>query len=243
MPFDYLEMPVDQGSMRFGPLPDVVRIGSDPNHCDVILAPRTGVPPFALELRRSGTSWSMHFPMHPPHPCQLLAQGVSPGHGRGVRDGARVQPGETILITGMTIHPRFQLVRSGPAGLPPVPAESPFLPGLPRDPNAPEPEDFSKGPWYVPRWWKRRQAAKKRRAAMAAQPGFAQSLGQEARRQTESRLLARMPILRNVRDVFWRFRKGNFGEPVMMVGMGIAVISALAAGGVSIVGILWLLGG
>ncbi len=240
MPDDYLEMPPEQGGLRFGPLPDVVSIGSDPRSADIILAPRAGVPAAALELRRNHNgTWTVHFPEHPPHPCQVLAEGVRPGQGRSLRTGARMDPGETLMITGMTVHPRLQLVRAGPRGLTALPDEGSVAMELP---DVTSSEDDSKP---KRRWWPFGRKAPEGPAAPPPPIGApkANRYATEVQRQAQSRFLTRFPWASPVYNLYWRFRKGGLNEPVVVVGAVLGILGALLAGGLTIMSLLWMLGG
>ncbi|HMV69152.1 MAG TPA: hypothetical protein PKA64_20060, partial [Myxococcota bacterium] len=120
---DWLQMPFEQGGRRFGPLPDRVRIGSDPA-CDVVLGAALGVPPVAIELRRNERrAWTVEYASQPPWPCEIVrAHGPdeAAGPGRPVRSGGRFAPGETLALSAIGATPQFTLLRTGPFGPDPL---------------------------------------------------------------------------------------------------------------------------
>jgi hypothetical protein len=205
---DWLEMPLDQGGRRFGPLPDRVRIGADPAVCDIVLGNHLGMPPIAVELRRNDRgTWTLEHTQATAWPCTLLAPDQV-GAGRSARSGSRFTPGESMVLEGRSVSPRF-LLRRCPSLIEPLPDEGPAV----LSPDSP--------------------TVAARTGAVSSAPGPAQKLTSglvdEAKRRAMSEALASNQTAQEIDQLSRLARQRVWTSPTTIVAVGIGCASMLFA--------------
>lgn len=217
---DWLATPPELGGRRFGPLPDVVHIGTDPSRCDLVLALRTGLPAVTLSLTRQQAGWVIAVPT--PGAWALgMRRSDEPGPPSPARPGARFGPGDTLVI-GASPPIALTLLRATSAGLaaPDDPARLVHVPTGPaaRDAGATSsatptgPTSSSavpQGPWAD-------ELSRQASARVVASSGFAQRVDATAR---------------------W-LRTGGWKSPVVIVPAVLALLTGLT--GVT-AGVAWLI--
>lgn len=206
---DWLEMPPEQGRRRFGPLPDRVRIGSDPGRCDIVLARRLGVPDTAVELRRNDRgTWTVEYPQPTTWPCTIHTPD-HPGPGRAARAGSRIAPGEALVLEGRETSPRF-LLRRCISLIEPLPDSGEALEVDPIQPVA-------------------AAAAAARTAPTRAGASISAGLAAEASRQAQANLLASNGTAQQVDQLARLARQRVWTNPTMLVSGGIGCAGVLFA--------------
>lgn len=230
---DWLQMPADQGERRFGPLPDRVRIGSDPS-CDIVLAPHLGLPPVAIELRRNERrAWTVEHASQPPWPCEIARPqnpDEPPVPGRPVRSGSRFAPGEAVVLSAIGAMPRFVLLRTSLVGPDPLADEENDADEveariLRRQRRTAQPDDHVPGADDPPEAQGAGVAPRLGRAG-----SFGNAIASEAVRQAGARVLAGNSTAQQL-DRFGRLtRQGAWTSPYMLVAAGLALLTLMAGG-------------
>jgi hypothetical protein len=239
---DYLQLPPEQGGRRFGPLPDRVRLGGDPQRAALTLPTRPPLPPVAIELVRSDAGgWSVHHVSDPPVGVEIVpaSAGARLGDdtvGRPARTGARLAPGDTLLLRlegpGRP-SVRLTLLRARRLGPPPLPDIGPTVELGPPNPPRPDASETNAAPLERP--------AASPPPREAAPDGSAWA--GEAARQLGARAMHRSPLARLAVEAHGFFAQERWKNPVFLVGAAITAGTFLLGGLSALAFAVWRLVG
>lgn len=220
MPDGYLQMPPEQGGVRFGPLPDQVRLGSDERRCHVLMEASWGIAPLHARLQRTDRGWELE-----PTRDAWVEMVPPGGAARRVRQTTLLSPGSQLIL-GRSSGPKFLLVSEEATG---AAVAGALAPGLP----------------VVRRLSSRRRQADEPQAVAGAAPLGTRSLvpaggaiAQEVARQTSSRVLARSPAAQHLQRLRARVAGGRWKSPELVAAVAIALLLALVSGG-SLLAVAW----
>jgi hypothetical protein len=228
---DFLEMAPEHGGLRFGPLPDEVVIGSDPARADLIVAPQAGVAAVALTLQRAreGT-FTVRIDGAVHATCSIRPPHQAEGDGRTVRDGARFQAGDTLVLHGRRERIALTL-RHAALGALAAPLDEPAARGI-GPPSTDHPHPTHRPPPHAP---------PPVRDAPGAPARTVDAVMAEASRQVGARTIAEVPIVREAQG--WRLAMGQGTplSPTTLVSLAVGLAVALATAGLGLLALAWRL--
>lgn len=197
----WLQLPLEQGAHRLGPLPARVVVGSDPERCHVVLAARFGAAPSHVVLEHGDAGWTLTYGPGARH----LLRWTDDSPGKPYKPHSSLQAGDTLAFG--TGGPRLTLVQGAPrptaptAPAPPPPGSGPATARSPRPVVPPVPAHAASGT----------------------------DLGSELQRQVGARALAGNAPLQQLDATTRRLSHGRWRDPVLWVSAGLALLTSLGA--------------
>ncbi|MCB9674116.1 MAG: hypothetical protein H6737_03315 [Alphaproteobacteria bacterium] len=216
----YLQLPPEQGALRFGPFAGIVHLGSDSRRCQIVLDASQGVYPVHATLAEAPGGLYHFAPTEMGAKCFVVQQG-SPQMWP-VNSAVQVKSGDSIIV-GTPGGPRFQIVGGGPPGVgvsgPVATAGAAAAGGGIMG---------AIGGMMQPTVHSRRNQ------------NLSQGIADEFARRGRARLMTQSPF-RELYTFWHRWRTGALFNPVYIVGTLFTVFGMISAGTVSCSGLLYSL--
>ncbi|MEZ4323331.1 MAG: hypothetical protein R3F61_38055 [Myxococcota bacterium] len=220
----FLQLPPEQGALRFGPFDGVVHLGSDNRRCQIVLDPSQGVYPVHATLAAAPGGLYHFAPTEMGAKCFVVQQG-SPQMWP-VNSAVQVKSGDSIIV-GTPGGPRFQILGGAPPGIASGPVASA---GMMAGGAAVAGGGMMSalGGMFQPAQTSRRNQS------------LGQGIADEFARRGRSRLLTQSPF-REMYQFWHRWQTGSLLNPVYIVGSLFTVFGMISAGTVSCSGLLYSL--
>jgi len=218
----YLQLPPEQGGLRFGPFTGIVQIGSDSRRCQIVLDANMGVYPLHATLAEAPGGMYHFAPTELAAKCFVVQQG-SPQMWP-VNGAVQVSSGDSVIV-GTPGGPRFLIQGGGPPGI----AAGPAAPGMGATASGAGAGMMSAlgGLFQAPSRGRRNQ-------------NLSQGIADEFARRGRSRLMTKSPF-REIYSFWHRYKSGSLFNPVYIVGSLFTVFGMITAGTVSCSGLLFSL--
>lgn len=213
----FLQLTPEFGSVRYGPFPSSIVIGSDPKRCQIILDPSMGIFPVHASLGRLADGSLALSPQSKEAKLFLMPSGQP--HTWPVTGPVVVNLGDLIVL-GTPAGPRFQIQSDLPRSAAPSAAQI-----LTTAQQSGE-QGFIQS------------------MSQAIDSVFRPSGGGisgEIQRQIVARSLAHNPVIRDTYYLWSRLRTGSLFTPYTVVALLFATLSLIGTGSLSCSGLLWVL--
>lgn len=216
----YLQLPPEQGGLRFGPFEGIIQIGSDPRRCQITLDASQGVYPMHATLAAAAGGIYHFAPVEMGAKVFVVQQG-SPQMWP-VQGAVQVKSGDSIIV-GTPAGPRFQIL----GGAPGIVATGPQAGAAVAGAAAGGGMLAALGGMFGPPQHVRR-----------GQQSFGQGIADEFARRGRSRLMTQSPF-REIYMLNRRLQTGNLFNPVTVVSVLFTVGGVITAGTVSCTGLVY----
>lgn len=216
----FLQLPPEQGGLRFGPFNGIVQIGSDPRRCQITLDAGQGIYPMHATLVEAGGGLYHFAPVEMGAKAFVVQQGspqVWP-----VQAAVQVKSGDSIIV-GTPAGPRFQVI-GGPPGMASQ-GPGPAMAGVGAGGMLGALGSMMSGPQRHP---------------SRQQTSFGQGIADEFARRGRARMMTQSPF-REIAMLQTRLRSGNLFNPVTIVGVLFTIAGMLSAGAFSCSGLAYSL--
>ena len=216
-----LQLPPEQGGLRFGPFQGIVQIGSDPRRCQITLDAGHGIYPLHATLAEAAGG-IYHFAPVEMGAKVFVVQAGSPQMWP-VQGAVQVKSGDSIIV-GTPAGPRFTILGGPPGAFASGPVASAGTGAA-----AGAGMMGALGALFAPRPQVHRR-----------DQTFGQGIADEFARRGQAKLLTQSPF-RELYMLQRRFATGSLFNPVYIVGMLFTVFGMLTAGSLSCSGLAYSL--
>lgn len=218
----FLQLPPEQGGLRFGPFTGIVQLGSDPRRCQITLDASHGIYPLHATLADAGHGVYHFAPVE--HGAKAFVVQAGSPQVWPVQGAVQVKSGDSIIV-GTPAGPRFQVI-GGPPGV-----------AIQQTGGGVSAGAAAAGGGLLGALGGMMQG---NRHVSRRDQSFGQGIADEFARRGRSRLMTQGPF-RDLARMQTRMRSGNLLNPVTIVGMLFTVGSMIAAGTFSCSGLAYSL--